>query len=274
MSAPGQAAGQAARDTRDHPVLDRLARAGFVAYGVVHVLIAWLAAHLAFGNSEGSASGQGALEEIAQKPLGATLLWLVAAGLAALAVWQACQAVGGHRDCDGAKRWVRRGGSASRAVVMGLLSVLSVRTALGDAGGGFGGGGGSTGALMRQPYGEVLVLLAAAVVALVAVLSARRGLGDGWRRDVEVEGRTGHTGSVVEVLARSGYVSRAVAFAVISVLLVRAAIEERPRDAGLDQAIVRLRDEPMGPWLILVVAIGLGCFGLHHVARAWYLRAD
>ena len=47
MSAPGRAAERAAREARDHPVLDALARAGFVAYGVVYLLIGWLAAQLA-----------------------------------------------------------------------------------------------------------------------------------------------------------------------------------------------------------------------------------
>lgn len=272
MTARGDAAQRAARDVRDHPVLDVMARIGLVVYGVVYVLIGWLAAEAALGHPSGSASGAGALEEIAQKPLGSALLWLVAGGLAALVVWQVCQAIGGHRDEDGAQRWLTRLGSASRAVVLGVLSALAVRTAMGDGGGG--GSGGTTGAVLRLPLGTLLVLAAAGVVMAVAVTSAWRGLSDRWRRDVEIEGRTGDVGRVVQVLARAGHLSRALAFGVIAVLLARAALEHDPQQrTGLDQAIVRFRDEPLGPWLIVVVAVGLACYGAYQLVRAWYLRS-
>ena len=270
MTATGEAAERAARDVRDHPVLDVMARIGLVVYGVVYVLIAWLAAEAALGHPSGSASGAGALEEIAQKPLGSALLWLVAGGLAALVVWQVCQTIGGHRDDDGARRGLARLGSAGRAVVLGVLSALAVRTALGDAG----GGGGTTGSLLRLPFGTLLVLAAAAVIMAVALTSAWRGLTDRWRKDVEVEGRTGDVGRVVQVLARAGHLSRALAFGVIAVLVARAALEhDSQQRTGLDQAIVRFRDEPLGPWLIVVVAVGLACYGAYQLVRAWYLRS-
>jgi len=57
-----------------------------VAYGVVHLLIAWIALQLAFGKSSQEASQQGALRDLAGKPLGGVLLWVVAIGLFALVV--------------------------------------------------------------------------------------------------------------------------------------------------------------------------------------------
>lgn len=272
MTATGDGAERAARNLRDRPLLDRMARAGLVVHGVVYILIAWLAAMAALGRPAGSASGSGALEEIAQKPLGAVVLWAVAVGLASLVVWQVCQAIGGHRDDDGVRRWLARLGSAGRAVVLGTLAVLAVRTALGDS---RGGGGGTTGAVLRLPLGTVLVLGIAGVVMAVALTSAWRGLTDRWRRDIEVEGRTGDVGRVVQVLARAGHLSRALAFGIIAILVARAAVEHDPRQrAGLDQAIVRFRDEPFGPWLIVVVAVGLACYGGYQLARAWFLRSS
>lgn len=270
MAATGDAAEQAAQEARDHPVLDGMARAGFVVYGIVYILIGWLAAQLALGHPAGSASGSGALEEIAQKPLGAIALWLSAAGLGALALWQVCQAVAGHRDEDGWRRAAARIGSSSRAVVFCALGVTSVRTALGDGGG---SGGGSTGAVMSQPWGPALVLAVAVVLLVIAGTSAWRGATDRWRKDLEAGGRTGDVGRVVQVVARAGHLSRAVAFAVLAFLVARAALEHDSRQPGLDQAIVRFRDEPFGPALILVIAAGLACYGVFHLVRAAYLRA-
>lgn len=273
MTAQGEAAGRTAREARDHPAVDGAARLGMAAYGVLYLLIGWLSAQLALGDSKGSASGEGALQEIAQKPWGLVGLWVVALGLLAFGAWQAFQAIGGHRDEDGKKKLLARLSSAARAVVMVILAVLAVKTALGSGGGG-GGGGGATGKVMSLPFGPVLVMAVAAVILAVGANSVHRGVTDRWRKDLEVEGKTGNTGRLAMGLARAGYVSRGVAFAVIAFLFARAAIEhDSSESGGLDQAIVRFRDEPYGPWLIVLVAIGLSCFGAYHLVRAWYLRA-
>lgn len=262
-----------AREARDHPALEWPARLGMLAYGVVYVLVGWLAGHLAVGDPEGQPSGQGALHQIAQQPLGAAALWLAAAGLAALAVWEACQAVGGHRSDDGLRRWGARAGSAGRGVVFGVLAVLAAMTAAGDPGGG--GGGGITADLMSMPLGPVLVVGVGVAIAAVGVYSAYKGLSDRWRKDLEVDGQTGAVGGVVTGVARAGYVTRGAAFVVVGGLFGWAGLTHDARKSGgLDQAIVRFRDEAYGPWLMLVVAVGLGCYGVYHLFRAWYLRGS
>ncbi|MBM9459058.1 DUF1206 domain-containing protein [Nocardioides sp. zg-536] len=265
---------QRARQMRDNTALDRLARAGMAGYGLVYVLIAWLAAQLALGRASGSASGEGAFAELSGSPLGKVSLWVVAIGLAGLCLRQAFQAVGGHGDHDGARRWVARVSSAVRGVVFATLAVLAVRTALGD--GGSGGGSGEAGLsqrLLELPFGPVLVVGVGLVLIGVGIASAWRGLNDKWRKDLEVDGQTGHIGTVVTVLARVGYTGRAVAFALIAWLFVLAGLTHDPKKSGgLDQAVVRFRDEPWGPWVLVAVAVGLGCYGAFHVARGWYLR--
>lgn len=260
-----------AREARDHPALEWPARFGMAAYGVVYALVGWLAGSLALGDREGGASGQGALHEIAEQPLGAVSLWLAAGGLAALAVWEACQAVGGHRSDEGVRRWGARAASAGRGTVFAVLAVLAVMTALGDSGGG--GSDGLTADLMSMPLGPALVVALGVAIVGVGVGSAYEGLSGRWRKDLEVDGQTGTVGSLVTALARTGYVTRAAAFGVVGGLFVWAGLtHDADKSGGLDQAIVRLRDEPYGPWLLLVVAIGLACYGVYHVFRAWYLR--
>ena len=76
--------------------LEAVARVGLIAYGVVHLLISWLALQLAWGAAaRKSADPSGALRTVADQPLGRILLWLVALGLVALALWQASEAIWG-----------------------------------------------------------------------------------------------------------------------------------------------------------------------------------
>ena len=62
-----------AREVADHPVLELLARVGLVAYGVLHVLIGWLAPRIAwFTRADAEDADQtGALQTVAGTPGGA-----------------------------------------------------------------------------------------------------------------------------------------------------------------------------------------------------------
>ena len=263
--------GAKAREARDHPALDWPARVGVAAYGVVYVLVAWLATQLALGDRAGAVSGQGALHEVAQQPLGAVALWVAAAGFAALSVYEVFQAVGGHRDREGLARWRARAGSAGRVAFFAAMAVLAVQVAVGDSGGG--GTDGYTAQLMQLPLGPAIVVGAGAVVVGFGLHSAFKGVTDGWRRELESQVHRGDTGTAFAVLARTGFVSRGVAFVVVGCLLGWAGLtHDAQKSAGLDQALVRLREAPLGPTLLLAIALGFACYGLFNVVKAWYLR--
>ena len=105
MSAQGTArsAMGAADEAGNSDALENLARIGLIAYGVVHLLVAWLAIQLAwFGGGGESADQSGAMSTVEESPVGKPLLWLIAIGLIALAAWQAAEVL----------RW-RSGWSAS-----------------------------------------------------------------------------------------------------------------------------------------------------------------
>src|SRR5215218_9959398 len=87
----GPAAQQTAGRVGDGDALEHLARVGLLAYGVVHVLVAWLALQLAWGGGGQSADQSGAMATLAQQPFGKPLLWIIAIGLIALAAWQAAE---------------------------------------------------------------------------------------------------------------------------------------------------------------------------------------
>ncbi|MDX2974282.1 DUF1206 domain-containing protein [Kribbella solani] len=101
---------------------------GLLAYGVVHLLIAWIALQLAWGRSPQEASQQGALQELAGQPLGGVLLWVVAIGLLALVVWRALELIYGHLGLE------TKVSSVGRAVVYLFLGISAIRVAVGAGG--------------------------------------------------------------------------------------------------------------------------------------------
>ena len=258
-----------ARQMQDSVWLERGVRVGLVAYGVVHLLIGWLALQLAFGDPAGAASQQGALHQLAQEPYGDVLLWVVGIGLFALALWQAFEAVVGHRSEDNPKRVLKRGVSVGRAVIYALLGYSAISMALGEA-------SSSkkdqlTAQVMDLPFGQLIVGAVGVGVIVAGVGLARHGLTRHFERSLEPGATSGSSGTTVVRLAQAGYLAKAVAFAVVGGLFIWAAYTYDPQKAGgLDVALQTLRGEAFGPWLLGLVAVGIGCFGLYCFAWARY----
>ncbi|HQR28372.1 MAG TPA: DUF1206 domain-containing protein [Nocardioides sp.] len=259
---------RAASQAADSAWLEWVVRVGLLGYGVVHLLVAWLALQLAFGQRSGSPSQQGALHEIARQPAGAVWLWVVAVGFLGLAVWQAIEALWGHHREHGGKRLLKRVGSAGRVGVYGALGYSAARVA---SGAGSGSAGDSlTARLMAQPFGRWLVAAVGVLVVVVAISQAKRGWTRSFTKDLAGP-PAGPLGTAVVRVGQAGYLAKAVAFAVVGALFVWAAWTYDPDKAGgLGASLATLREAGPGPWLLAVVAVGIGCFGVYCFAWARY----
>ena len=252
------------------PWLDRGVRAGLVCYGVMHLLIAYLAVRLAFGYTSGSASSQGAFHEMAQNTLGVVTLWVVAVGFLALVLWQVLEAAVGHRDEEGGKRTWKRVVSAGKAVLYGTLGLSAAKTAVGSSGGG--GTRGITARLMQMPGGTVIVAAVGVGVLCVAAFLFHRGWSEGYRSKLDTGGQTGDDGRAYILLGKVGYLGKAGAIAVVGALFIYAAVTRDPhRAGGLDVALRKVLHEPFGMPLLLLLALGFACYGLFCFAWARHL---
>ncbi len=154
-----------AEQAGDSTSLEWLARGGLIAYGVVHLLVGWLALQIAWGTSGGtSADTSGALTTLAQQPFGTVLLWVVAVGLLALALWQTSEAVWGHPDRDRGKRVRKQITSGAKAVVYAALAVSAALVALGSGSSSSQSQEQATTGVLAWPGGRVLVVAAGLVV--------------------------------------------------------------------------------------------------------------
>ena len=84
---------------------------GLVGYGVVHLLVAWLALQVAIGVPGVSANAQGAVGTLARTRFGGLALGIGAAGLVGFAVWQLSAAAVGFGWVRGGERSRKRAGA-------------------------------------------------------------------------------------------------------------------------------------------------------------------
>jgi hypothetical protein len=271
MDAPVRAE-QVGRRADDSDWMDHAVRIGLVSYGVVHLIIAWLALRLAFGDGGGSASSQGALQQVARTGVGQASLYVAAIGFVALVVWQTLEAVWGHRDEDGATRVRKRVTSAAKVVLYVSLAYSCLRTATGSSSSG-GGTDGMTAQVMALPGGPLLVGAVGVGVLVVAGFLVHRGLSESFRSKLDSDGQTGKDGRAYVLFGKIGYVAKAVALSVIGALFLYAAATHDPdKSAGLDQALHTVLEQPFGAPLLVLVALGFACYGLF--AFAWARHLD
>ncbi|WP_275002241.1 DUF1206 domain-containing protein [Promicromonospora iranensis] len=240
-----------------------------MASGVLHLLVAWLAIQLALGQPAGQADESGAFRAIAQMPGGDVLLWAVAVGFAALALWQLATAFLGVPNAE--HQAGARAKSVAKAVLYGVLAVSGVRYAQGTAGGGSSEEG-MTAGVFTVPGGRWLVGAAGAVIIAVGVYHVVKGVRKRFMRDLTGTGG-GAVGPVVVRLGQAGYVAKGIALGVVGGLLVAAAVSADASQAGgLDEALHTIRDQPFGTVLLLVTGLGIAAFGLYSFARARFAR--
>jgi hypothetical protein len=269
--------GQAHLDRADNSkLLDRGIRVGLVTYGVMHLLIAFIAFQLVIGEAGGQkASGSGAFAELAKNGFGRAVLWVMVLGFLMLVIWQGIEAAIGHRDEDGGKRVAKRLISAGRAVLYAVLGVSAATTALNAGSGSSGGSGGGSSAdgltakLMSAPGGQLLVVLVGLAIVATGGALAYRGFKEKFTKHLDAGGSHGP----IVTLGKVGYIAKGAALAGVGVLVVIAGVRHNAnKSGGLDSALRELLQEPFGGWLVAAIALGLAAFGLYCFGWARHLK--
>ncbi len=269
MTNVGEQAQELGREAQHSDWLDRGVRFGMITYGIVHLIVAWLAIQLALGDHGKTASQKGAMQTLAKQPFGTVLLWLVAIGMFLLVVWRVIEMFVGHQEYDGGKKWRKRAVSAFKAVVYGYLAVIAFRFAV-DAGSGQSTN--YTAKLMDQAYGRWIVGAIGVAIVVYGVSYARRGWTEKFMENLDVRGSIGEAGTAYRIVGKLGYIAKGIAFCIVGGLFVAAAVtHEAKKSGGLDDALHTVLQQPFGPFLLILIAVGIACYGLFCFARARHL---
>jgi hypothetical protein len=249
------------------PALDAGARAGYAVSGLLHVLIGWITAQVALGNSAKDADQSGALAALAGNSLGRLLLWVAVVGFVGLALWQLVDAVVGHPGGD-ARAWGDRGKALAKAILYLALAWSAFSFARGASKSSSKQTVDFTSTLLDKPGGRFLVVLVGLVVVAVGAYHVHKG----WRKKF-LEDLEDHPGRWPTRAGQLGYVAKGVALAIVGFLFGAAGIHGNAQEAtGLDGALKSLRDEPLGTVLLLVMALGFAAYGLYSFSRSRHAK--
>jgi hypothetical protein len=256
--------------------LENLARIGLLAYGLVHLLVAWLAVQLAWGGGGGEADQSGAMATLAQTPVGKPLLWIIAVGLIALAVWQAAEALqwrsslrmGGRQK---KKALQKIGKSVAKAVVYAVLAITAIKFAVGSGKSSAQQQQDGTAGVFGWPGGRFLVGIAAVVLLVVGAVHVYKGVKKTFLKQIDLADAPPSATRLITRVGQVGFPAKGIALALVGGLLGYAAITFDPSKArGLDGAMRTILNAPFGEVLLTLVAVGIVAFGVFLFARARY----
>jgi hypothetical protein len=252
--------------------MEKVARFGLIAQGISFGLVAVLAIELIVGPGGKATDREGALRAVAAHGLGRAVVFALAFGFAAYALWRLAQVAVGHdlEEEGGKKKWGKRVSSLGKAAIYGALCWGAFAIVLGDNGGSQNEQR-TTRGILGWPAGRWLVGAIALAIAGAAL----------WNLYRAISGKVKDTLKTGEMSARelrwsmriafAGLMSRAIVFGLVSWFFLKAAAEYDAKQArGLDGALQKLAHAPYGSALLGFVAAGLFAFGVFCLIQARY----
>lgn len=263
-----------ARKAESSPAFRGLARAGYVANGLVHALTGVIVLVVAFGGD--AASDQtGAFRAIAAVPAGFAALWALAVALWALAAYHAADGLLARKVDDDlagtARKWGRRAAAWGQTAVFAALGVIAAAVAIGARPDAEQTAEYASRGILSFPGGELIlgaIGLGVGIggIAFVA-MGARRSFDD------KIDLPRGWLGTAISALGVVGFVAKGLALVVVGAIVLLAAVRVDPETAGgLDGAIRAIVDLPVGEWMAGLVGAGLLAYAVFCVFRGRYAR--
>lgn len=247
---------RAAATARRNPWFERVARLGFAASGVLHLLMAWIVLRLVFGGG-GNADQSGALATLAGQTGGSVMLWFAAVGLAALGLWHLVEAVVEDDLKD-------RGKAVAVGVVNLALAFSAAKFALGGGQSSSQQNAGLSARMMQSGWGIGVLVIVAVVLMAVGGYHAYKGISKKFEDDLQ-----SNPGRATTILGMVGYTAKGVVLAGAGLLVIVATVTSDPSKAsGIDAAVKALGAAPFGKVLLILAALGIAAYGVFNVVRS------
>ena len=268
--------GTAVKRAAENPGLELLERVGYVARGILYVVMGSLALGLVLGVGGKATDPSGSLATLAGGASGKVLLLVMAIGLAAYSLWGFVRAIFDplHRGEDPPGVWERLGFAWSGVAYAGL-TVFALELLVGT------GGRAATQDSTQEAISSFFALPAGHwVVIAIGLISIAGGIGQfveakraRFKDDMKREEMTPAKQKFMVTMGRLGYLARGVTFTLVGWFVFQAGLHRDPAQArGYSGAFTFLLSQPYGHLLLGLVALGFVALGLHSFAAARWMR--
>lgn len=268
---PPAAALRSKATTSVRPWVARVVRLGYLAKGLIYVLIGVLALGVSLGMRGGKLTdASGILVTLLRQPFGAVMLTMIGIGIVGYAAYYLFEAIADLRHVGGGVRgWFSRSLTIIKAVAYGTIGVEALNIVLFN---GRSGGDAEDNArlVMRFPLGDALLVLAGLGIMIYG-LSQLKMAWDGRADDDLDVAHVRREAAWLLPIGRIGTTARSVILVLMGGTLLWSGFKERPSAAdGYSEALATVAS--LNPWLLVAMGIGLMCFGVYQLSHARFAK--
>jgi uncharacterized membrane protein YidH (DUF202 family) len=264
-----------AEAVRHNPFFRAFAGVGLLARAVVYLVVGGLVLDIAAsGRGPAQADSQGAFAEIRRQPAGAEILALLAAGLAAYAVWRFVEACSRRPRGQQISRWTRGGWFAISALYVGLcVSVVQLMAGSSANEGPAQHPSSFASSVLHLFLGPLLLGLIAATLAISGIALVIWGIRHDYSKSLQTEKMSKLTSHLAGWSGIIGNASRGVAVTLVAWSFFGSAVSDDPdRAKSLDASLHMLAGSLPGAVLLVAIGAGFLSFGLHSIIEARFGR--
>lgn len=250
------------------PWLQKLARVGYVAKGVIYSLIGIFALMAAVGIGGKKTNQAGAINSVGQLPLGQILLLLIGAGLIGYSLWRLAEATFDPER----KGVIKRIGYVISALAYGGFGWAALRVAISHDHAQSNPQQGAA-RLLSVPFGQALGTAVAIIFVIGAGLQIWNGIIGKFTETLKREEMSGDQMALARWTGGIGLIARGCLFGLIGWFMWRASRDGKPGEAGgIDRALTTIAQAHYGPTLLAIMAVGLICYGVYMWVQARFRR--
>jgi hypothetical protein len=255
---------KAEETVEEHPWLERLARFGWIAKGVVYGLMGLTAFTIGRHRpTSDDASPEGAVAQLRSTPFGTAVIWALTIGLGLYVLWRVFSAalVRGN----GLKDWLERIGylfSAAFYAVLAFTAMAAVMNGTDTK------DPNTVERLSRwaldRPVGRWALLVVGVVVIGVGIFFIfDKGIKKSFLKDLDFGGAPEAERRAITTAGMVGWISRGAATAAVGFFVAQAAWRYDAQDArGFDNAFRELSTHQVGSIAVLLTGLALVVYGV------------
>ncbi|QHT66819.1 DUF1206 domain-containing protein [Rhodocytophaga rosea] len=257
--------------------IKKLARFGFVAKGIIYVLLGIMAVMAAIGQgSTQEASKNGVAQLIFEQPFGRVLAILLVIGLAGYVIWRFVEAImdpqGSGSDSKG---MVKRIGYFISGLLYTGFAVSIIKQLIGSGGGSSNSQQTWTAKLLEMEAGPFILIVIGLIIVASGIAQFIKAYKAKFKKHLRLEGVQTETRKWITRIGKIGFTARGIVWLIVGYFIIRAGMQSDASEVqGSQGAFSFLQQMSYGHWILLVVAIGVTAYGVFQFVKARYYQIN
>jgi len=127
--------------------------------------------------------------------------------------------------------------------------------------------------IFLMPFGKWIVGIIGIIFLGYGLSQLYKGLRHNFEEKIKHYTLTPKQVKVIKIMGRFGTIARAIVFTLIGIFLLFAAYHASShRVKGIDDVLLIILNQPYGPWLLGIVAVGLIAFGFYSLLSSFWFK--